>query len=143
MLMCVPFLVSCVLGLVILSEEGSSLLTNGSVLFWIFFLSQWQKFLYMLLTKLLMYCRPTLACRWQKFIALDWYPWRKTEACRRRKVNKLQHYSVPHKIHEYCAFPAPSNPVKQRMYIIFKGNNLRHPSSFCFGFTNCVHCYNA
>jgi len=35
--MCVPFLVSCVLGLVISSEEGSSLLTNGSVLFWNFF----------------------------------------------------------------------------------------------------------
>jgi hypothetical protein len=33
MLMCVPFLVSCVLGLVISPEEGSNLLRNGSVLF--------------------------------------------------------------------------------------------------------------
>jgi hypothetical protein len=46
MLMCVPFLVSCVLGLVISSEEGSSLLTNGSVLFWIFFMTMAKMFIH-------------------------------------------------------------------------------------------------
>jgi len=44
MLMCVPFLVNCVLGLVISPEEGSSLLTNGIVLL-LSFVWQWQKYL--------------------------------------------------------------------------------------------------